>query len=58
MISCREEMVEGGKNRALDNVMFRSILLIGIVGNGSDIICLYITRKTGTHKSLWVPDVC
>ena len=58
MISCREEMVEGGKNRALDNVMFRSNLLIGIVGNGLDLACFYVARKTGTQESLWVPDVC
>jgi len=33
MTSCKEEMIEGGKNRVLDNVIFRSKLLIGIVGS-------------------------
>lgn len=51
-------MVEGGKNRALDNMMFGSNLLIGIVGNGLDLVCSYVARKIGTQESLWVLDVC
>lgn len=52
MISCREERVERGKNRALENEMFRS--------NSTDWdwsewigSCVFLYFKEN-----WVPDVC